>query len=137
MRARSRNGSRSEDNFHQIRFVRIEPLKPLRAIFERRNRSDERFYFDGAAGQKLNGLGIFPGGGAGALDANLASHCFLQWQRHFRGDVSNQSNGSTFAHGMDGGADGGINADSFNSNVDACAVCAAEDLGNKFVARGM
>ena len=79
----------------------------------------ERLYLDGSTRQQSNGLRIFSSGGARTLDANLASHRFLQWQSDFRGDVPDQSDSSTFANGIDCGAHGCINTNGFQSQVNA------------------
>lgn len=134
MRERSRNGSWSEDDFHQVGLAGVEALKRLRAILERSNGTDERLYLDGAAGKQLDGLRVFSGGGAGTLNANLASDSFLQRKSHFRSDVADERDGPALADGVDRGANGCVYADGFKGEVDAGAFGALENFGDQFVA---
>jgi hypothetical protein len=56
------------------------------------------------------------------LQANLASDDFLQRERDARRDISDENDGTAFADGVDGGGDGFISADGFESDVDTLAV---------------
>ena len=64
MEMKSQNSSGSEDDFHQVWLARVQPLKPLWPVIERGDGGDKRFYFDGAAGQQLDGPRVFSGRGA-------------------------------------------------------------------------
>ena len=71
------------------------------------------------------------------MEANLASHRFLQGQRHFRSDVADKRDRTALARGIYGGADRRIDADGFDGNINTCVVGAAENFRDQIIAGGM
>ena len=106
----------------------MKAVEPCGAVFERRDLRDERLHFDGAGREKFDGLRVFAGGGAGALQANLAADYFLQMDFYFGGEVADERDGAAFADGVDAVGDGFGAADGFEDGVDAVAVREFENL---------
>src|SRR5271169_4800959 len=69
---------RSQDHFHQIRFVAVQPVEPGWPFFQRRDGRDQRPHLDGAGGEQGDAGRVLAVGGAGALEADLASDHRLQ-----------------------------------------------------------
>src|SRR5580704_15208640 len=76
----------------------------------------------------MNGLWVFAGRGAGALEANLAADDFLQMDFDLGGEVPDESDGTAFANGVDAVGDGFGAANGFEDGVNAVAVGEIENL---------
>ena len=118
----------SKDYFQQAGFAGVKAIEPCGTVFERCDLGDERLHFDSARRNQMNGLWVFAGRGAGALEANLAADNFLQMDFYFGGEIADQSDGTAFADGVDAVGDGFGAADGFEDGVNAVAVGEIENL---------
>ena len=95
----------------------MEALEPAWTFFERRDGGDKRLHLNFSGGHPFDGLGIFTGGGARALQAYLPGDDFLQGQIHVGRNVADKDDGSAFARGVNRGGDGFVAADTFDRSV--------------------
>src|SRR5437588_8399665 len=73
---------RSQNYFHQIRFVPVQALEPGWALFQRRHGADQRLYLNGARGHQFNRSRVLAIRCAGALNADLAGNHGLKRKIH-------------------------------------------------------
>src|SRR4029077_9412942 len=83
----------------------------------------------------LDGLRIFAGGGAGALQADLARDDFLEREGYVGGDVADEDDGAALASCVDRSGDGFVAADTFESDVNSFVVGALENCGEQGIPR--
>ena len=118
----------SQNHFQQTCFAGVKAFEPCGAVFERGNLRDERFHLDRAGREEFDGLRVFAGGGAGALEANLAADDFLEMNFYFGSEIADESDGAAFADGIDAVGDRFSAANGFEDDVHTVAVGEFQNL---------
>ena len=106
----------------------VEAFEPGGSFGEGRDGGDEGVDADFSGGHEVHGFGVLAGGGAGALQADLAGDDFLEGEGDLGGDVADEGDGSAFADAVDACGDGFVSAYGFEDAVDAAAGGEGEDF---------
>src|SRR5205085_7359320 len=85
---------RLQNDFHQVRFVPVQPLEPGGTFFQRRHGADQWVHLNRACRHQFDTGRVFPVGSARALDADLARDHELQGKIHIRRDIAYQRYGA-------------------------------------------
>ncbi len=97
----------------------MKSFEPLGTVGGRDFGGDQEINADDASVHKINALWILAIAATGAAKRDLSSHHRLKWQLDRWCDVSDQSDASALAHGLDRGLDGWCGSDDLECHVGA------------------